>query len=94
MRFFLLILISSALGCSASETTTPTSYGNSAGQYFINEFKDDSRFFMPTDETAKVIADYCANLAYDKGLEMNWTMDEILKSSDACTSVIVEELFK
>jgi hypothetical protein len=88
MRFFLFILILSALGCSTSETSTPTSYGIDAGKYFNNQFRTELRFSEPNHETMWAIADYCATRATAKGLEMNWTRDKIHEFVKGCVREI------
>lgn len=91
MKFLFLFSALFLLGCSTGGNETPYSYGYGAGEYFVNEWTKDPLGPYPSGDA---IASYCANLAYDQGIELDWTMEEILESSDACINVIFTELIQ
>lgn len=88
----LLALTTLTIGCGSSGAISPTAYGERAGNYFVQEFKNDSRISYANPESADIIAMYCADISSGKGTEMNWTLQEQLASLRACTSIITAKL--
>ena len=88
---FGLILAIALSGCGfVAVSETPESWGASGGNYGAKRWiEDESKNGWPSSEG---VALFCVNIAEEGQKEFNWTFQQQLDSTDACTKAFVDGL--
>jgi len=90
-RMFIGILLSATLsGCGIEFSESPESWGSKSG-------RDGAKLWIEKEGTsvypsAEGAAGFCASMAEEGQKKFNWTIEEVLASSDACAEAFVAEL--
>ena len=86
-----LILLCILTGCGVIEIAkTPKSLGEEAGRYGAEEWvKREGKGIWPSSDSVAV---YCVSISEAGQKEYNWTLQQQIQSTDACTTAFVDSL--
>jgi hypothetical protein len=85
------ILVFTLTGCGVIEVAeTPESWGARAGSYGAEEWvKKEGKGIFPTSDS---VAMYCVSISESGQKDFNWTFQQQIQSTDACTEAFVDGL--
>lgn len=92
LKFLLfgLMLTSTLTGCGfVAVSETPESWGASGGKYGAEKWVEEGNESWPTSDS---VALFCVSISEEGQKKFNWTFQQQLESSDACSRAFVDGL--
>jgi hypothetical protein len=88
--FFGFILMFSLSACGVVEVAeSPESWGNAGGSYGAENWRETNPGSWPTSDS---VAAYCVSIGESGQKKFNWTIQQVIESTDACSKAFVEGL--
>jgi hypothetical protein len=77
-------------GCGVVEVAeSPESWGSAGGSYGAENWRETNPGSWPTSDS---VAAYCVSIGESGQKKFNWTIQQVIESTDACSKAFVEGL--